>query len=459
MKKTAAGGWLAAVIAGLILAIAGQAFGAAPVVARQWPMKKDRDDVVIETTHYTIRTDLGAEAGQAIATHQEVLFLELYRRMGEIKKGRSLAQKFKVLAVAKKERYLTVVGKDHDKSQGMFMPSDATLACWGAPEKLDMVLETLRHEGTHQFVHLFISSQCPVWFNEGMATLYEHGRFANGRLDVEQMAPEYLYTLKKAIAAKELIPLPRFIATTHDDWSGRMKEGTPGHIQYAQAWALTYFLAYADGGKYQGPFQQYITLITKGQSLPKTWETIFGADYAPLEAKLTAWVQAQKTVYALDCRNQLRMLGCLLAKGRARPDLYPDLKTFRQNVIDEKFGRWTIPLGPEDRIASSDKQAMAKMFRCDMDLRPGDDSSYELVPQGEALPVVRCRHHGAVVLETAYDAQATESGGVSVVSRPAGEVPPTKSGPARPGPVKSAATKAPATKAPAAKPAPAARGE
>jgi len=401
--------WLVAAILPVLLAA--EAAGA----ARGWPMRRQGKDLLIETPHYSIQTDLGPEIGQTIARHQEALYAELYRRMGKIKSRGKMTDRLNVLVFETYERYRRELGSDVENTAGIFIPYKDVLACWGPADRLDRILQLLRHEGTHQFVRHFIGKECPVWLNEGLAQFYEHGQIRGDRLEVGAVIPGKLARLKRAIEQGETILLDRMLRMSNTEWVGAVHSGaTHAGLQYDQAWAMVHFLAYGGGKKYQGAFFQFIYYLARGREPWRAWERVFGTDYDGFEKHWREYVRDLEPSSDLECRLHLEMLGRLLYWARDKKELITDIVTFRRAVLDGKLGMWSMTTSDGLRIAGDDTEQLASLFKCPGDERPDAETSYELVsnPDG-GTPILRCSHHGGLVFETRY-VKDPESGEVDV---------------------------------------------
>ena len=390
----------------------------------RWPVRKLGTDLVVETPHYHIRTDLGPDVGQTVASHQEALYAELYRRMGNIKKPKAV-QRFEVLVLSTQERYLLEMGDAARGSRGIFMARRDVLACWGFANELDVVLSTLRHEGTHQFVAHFIGPQCPVWLNEGLATFFEQGEFLQGRLEVGQVAPGRVAALRRAIEKGQLVPISRMLDLTYQEWLGAVHSGgSAASLQYDEAWAMVHFLAYGGNQKYRAAFLQFIYYIARGEDGTQAWEKTFGTNSKAFEDRWREYVEALQPDTQLDCKSHLRALGLLLLRVADKTEVPKDMATFRQAAIEDRLGKWTLQSSDGTLVSSEDRDKVADLFKCPLDKRPDAETSYELVPDPTGgPPVVRCRRHAGIVLETQY-VKDSESGrmDVTVVARPAASV-------------------------------------
>ena len=93
---------------------------------------------------------------------------------------------------------------------------------------------TLVHEIVHPFMEANFPA-CPVWFNEGLGSLYEASREHEGH--IRGLTNWRLPALQQGIREGRLLPFERLLAMTDDQFYGE-DSGT----NYAQARYLCYFL-------------------------------------------------------------------------------------------------------------------------------------------------------------------------------------------------------------------------
>jgi len=408
------GAWAAAVLIADLAGGSAEAGGA-------WPIREADGERIVQTPHYTVRTELDPDAAQMIASQQEALFLELARRMGDVRTPR-ITRPLAVCVFSTRPQYEGEMGPEAKGSRGIFVPAKDVLACWGGTDELDLLLEVLRHEGTHQLVWHCIGPQCPVWLNEGLAVFYEHAQFRQGGLEVGQVPPGRVASLRSAMAGGTLIPLARMRTMSNKDWVAAVNsKAAHASLQYDEAWAMVHFLAYGGNQKYRAAFLQFIYYVARGEKGDRVWERVFGTDDQAFEDRWREYVASLQPSAELDCRAQLQVLGLLLLHAYKNPEFTRDLASFRRAVLDGRLGKWTMKSDAGFTIASDEKDRLAALFRCPNDKRAGVESSYELVPDpAGGPPGLRCRHHGAVVLETEYR-KDPETGkmDVCVVARPA----------------------------------------
>jgi hypothetical protein len=409
-------GVLAGVVA--VAAIGGGYLAAAPAI-KTWPMKQDGDFTAVETPHYRVRSDMGVDITQIIATHQEALYLSLLQRMGSFKPAVVVTiPHLDVLAVKTKEKYEEVAGKDAKGSQGIFSPSASQITTWNSPDNLDTIVQTLRHEGTHQFTMLYLGPKCPIWLNEGLAEFFKYGQYRDGQLVTGQVPISTLMSLRKTIADGKFVPVADLVSMPAEEWSNAVKaKGAGASGQYNEAWAMVHCLEAADNGKYRDAFIKYMSMVARGNQLQQAWNVSFGAPPAAFEKRFLEYIAALKPTEGIGCRGNLNLLGALVLKSHGS---ITNMKALREFALAGNLGDWNMTYGDGLKVEFKDTDLIKMVFRCPEDTSKGDTPSYELVPGKDGEPmIVRCRHHPGFTLETAWSKNDRDGWNLDVVARPA----------------------------------------
>jgi len=377
---------------------------ASPVALGAWSVKREGRYFIIETRHYKVSTDISAKMAQIIARHMEAVYAEYYRRMAGVSHRRS-GKRFQVVVFKNGADYAGFVGAGGINSRGIFIWHRNTLASFGTEGDLDLILRVLRHEGFHQFAIAFIGYKIPIWLNEGMAVFFENSEWSEGRLKIGLVPAGRLATLKRARADNQLIPLRKMLLLSNEEWSMNIQIGTQtGTLQYAQAWSMVHFLVYGDKGRYRRHLELYISKIAGGQTHRQAFEKVFGGDVAGFEKRWLAYIDSLKVADYVRCRHHLTLLLQLLDANRERPEIYKDMKTFYEAVVNQKLGQWEAWTPDGLGVKSDDTKAIKRLFLCPKDSSRKKPYSYEFAPAEKdsasakaGLPDIICRHHSGMI--------------------------------------------------------------
>lgn len=241
-----------------------------------------------ETRHYTVHTNLPGQTAKRAAKHLDrfyIVYRELLSSVPGDPPGRQRVFLFK--DKADYVRGLGGLGLDTGMLQstgGLFWASQSSAnlasylgedSAWG----YDRMIETLQHEGFHQFAYAKIGSELPHWVNEGMAEYFEIAKLRGRRIKRGLLPADRLVTLREAKAEGELLPFGELLRLDHESWGRNMTSGSPqGHLQYLQSWITTHFLLHGDGGRYRQRFGGYLKLLAKGADSSEAFRTAFKTD-------------------------------------------------------------------------------------------------------------------------------------------------------------------------------------
>ena len=113
------------------------------------------------------------------------------------------------------------------------------------------------HEGWHQYTQTMFRGRLPVWLEEGVATYMEGYKF-RGKTPVfyPWANSERFDQLRDAEGAGTLLPLRQLLTSSPQQELQATDRRELNY--YAQVWALTHFLAEAEGGKYRPGLNQLL---------------------------------------------------------------------------------------------------------------------------------------------------------------------------------------------------------
>jgi cytochrome c-type biogenesis protein CcmH/NrfG len=146
------------------------------------------------------------------------------------------------------------------------------------------------HELTHYFLRNTVSSQVPLWFNEGLAEFYSTFSASRDAVAVGLPVAEHLAWLHQ----QPLIPLKELFSITHD--SKEYHEGNRQGVFYAESWALVHYLMIGNPAR-RDQLGTYVGLVASGKSIDDAFHAAFHTSYDDLERELRKYVRAYTMNY------------------------------------------------------------------------------------------------------------------------------------------------------------------
>ncbi len=362
---------------------------AATAVAKEYKLR---------TSHYTIRTDVGAAFAKELATVMEAIYKNYRGRLKTL--GRNRKGRHSVLVFEDRDAYVGFVGAQHANSGGIYMPSEKTLATYQSGQSYARMIETLKHEGFHQFLHSYVKYPVPLWVNEGLAQVFESAIRKDSGGFVSGDAPRWRVAhIRKAVKDGDVFDLKKLFSLTHEQWGANMANRRRSMLQYNQSWSVVHFLAYAKNAKYRKRLMAYLRLFDKKTDFDTAFRKVFGRDIKSFNKAWRRYVtdELRASNRAVDI-DHMRSL-CLLLGTLAKKD--KTLETIEQ--------LYEIVSRGEVRLVIRGKSPDAKAE--DMFTSPGDPRvkdagdkkpdkpilSYIVEPPlgraDPAWPTLRCTHH------------------------------------------------------------------
>lgn len=357
---------------------------------------------VVETKHYTISTDVSQEFAEEIADTMETVYAAYERVFRKIKGG--VSQRMAVRVTKTREEYLKLVGPDQANTGGIFMPGRNMLATFLEGQGKSTLHEVLYHEGFHQFMAARIGA-CPIWLNEGLATLFQHSVKEGKSLDPKGVPPGKLRLVQKAMAEGKGFTLRDLVLMGHAEWQRNMASDiTVGALEYFQSWLLVHFLAFAEGGRYQSNLNNYIMLVKGGAEATDALSKAFGTNLGAMEKAWRKYIEKLEPTPILVCKEnmtKLAMLAALYVKAQKKPiesmeSLYAD--------VSKQAVKFEIPIAKDMTMKSSDVGMLQGLFRCPCD-KGKEPISYEIATERTVegpYPEFLCRGHGKTVLRALW---------------------------------------------------------
>ncbi|MEM6749547.1 MAG: DUF1570 domain-containing protein [Planctomycetota bacterium] len=342
-----------------------------------------------ESKHYTVHTNLSSREVKPLVQHMDAVYASYLRLF---KNFRSQTGAREPLYLVRNQNdymsFLASQGINAAGSGGMFYvyggANNSGLITWVDDKPLSFTLETLQHEGFHQFAWDRLGPTLPLWANEGLAEYFGYARMdKRGKLVTGLTPGSAVRPIKQAVEQGQAMPIRELVYITSQQWGANLRSGDPiGHIQYAQSWAMVHFLLNADRQKHRKPFFKYLELISKRSDPTRAWNESFGPDVIDaLEARWRTYVLEELEVDPHSTAvERLQLVGSWMNRRRLADQPIPEtLDDMRKAMLADGVDR-----------ALAQIQGHGNRQRAD----PDDDPLSYLDPQGQRQPFVLLRKPG-----------------------------------------------------------------
>ncbi|MFP4053275.1 MAG: DUF1570 domain-containing protein [Phycisphaerae bacterium] len=274
-----------------------------------------------ETSYYIIYTDLPIDQVREAAMRMTCMAEEYHDRT----KGFSgtIRRKFPFFLFSKREDYHRAGGVPG--SAGVYMYGRALMAI----AKGSFTWHVVQHEGFHQFVHMVIRGNIPIWVNEGLAEYFGNGIWTGDGL-VTGVAPGgRIARVQGHIKKGKILPMLEMLTMTHKEWNSQL-----AIRNYDQAWSMVHFLVHAEDGKYREAFGKFINDISRGRNWEKSYVRRFGRDTKAFEKKYSQWWLARDKNESADLytRAVVETLTSYLARAQVMDRKYDNAEEFFRSI-------------------------------------------------------------------------------------------------------------------------------
>lgn len=219
-----------------------------------------------DSKYYQILTDLDADKACEARLRVTLMFEEYAKRTRGFA-GNGINGKLPFMLFRNIDDYIAAGGPPG--TAGVF--NGQRLMAAADPRFGDRVWSTVQHEGFHQFVVGAVGGDIPIWANEGLAEYFAEGQFTGDDFITGLIPAERLKRIKSRFEKNEFKSLRDMMMLAHEVWNA---EGSI--VNYDQAWSMIHFLAHADDGKYQKPFNGFLRAVSNGDKWESAWERNFG---------------------------------------------------------------------------------------------------------------------------------------------------------------------------------------
>lgn len=256
--------------------------------------------------YYVIYTDLGIDVAAEASARMTAMAEEYYLRTKDF--GGVIRSRLPFYLYSRSEDYLAAGGVPGSAGQFSGGRQGVLMALAGSQPSLSL-WHIVQHEGFHQFAHMVIGGQLPVWVNEGLAEYFGLGIWTGDGFVTGTIPQGRLEAVREYIKEDKITPLANFLVMSSDEWLGafsrkqtekdKSKDGPKGQegesdsdrvqINYDQAWSMVHFLVHAENGKYRRSFSGFIADISAGMEWQASFKTRFGTNVKAFEQKYRQW--------------------------------------------------------------------------------------------------------------------------------------------------------------------------
>lgn len=231
------------------------------------------------TRHYEVFTDLPESEARPFAQHMDLVYSEYAKRLKAFPQRDSKLVRLYVFS--SEEQYLLGLsskGFNALNTAGIFFRTfdETGLAIFVRGYERRRMLQTLQHEGFHQFAHQRIGDTMPMWANEGLAEYFGEGLLLGRTMQTGLAPASRILRVREAINSGDIFSFEEMLTMTNAQWNARVSAGDRrAAVMYDQAWSMAHFLVHANGGRYAGPFEQYLMALGQGKTPEQAFEQAF----------------------------------------------------------------------------------------------------------------------------------------------------------------------------------------
>jgi tetratricopeptide (TPR) repeat protein len=240
----------------------------------------------ITSNHYELRTDLPEKTAQEMLevlerTHQE--YVKLFPPPAGLPPTRGEVYIYATLATFQINSELSM-GQSADNALGYYHPGFKSVHLYQNPDQGGIeTLDTLRHEGWHQYVDRFIPA-LPRWLNEGLAEYFGAMEIVDGKA-VHKLQRQRLQTLRAFLARRgQMMSMQDLITSTTVQFMSNPS------VSYGQAWSVVYMCMELHPDRYRDVLLAFIARIQAGETRELAYQASFGR--IDLEAMQRDWTEA-----------------------------------------------------------------------------------------------------------------------------------------------------------------------
>jgi len=321
--------------------------------------------------YYIIYSDLDANAVREASARMSAMAEEYHRRTKDF--AGAIRTRLPFYLFSKPEDYYDAGATKG--SAGVYHPGRRVLMALAEHGTTDQLWHVVQHEGFHQFVHMVIRGQIPVWVNEGMAEYFGEAIWTGDGFITGLIPPARLRALQGHIRGDKILPFRDMLLMSYEEWSeavedsGSSHEGPKGpkapgshgagkggseeidrsRVNYDQAWSMVHFLVHADEGKYRRAFSAMIRDISRGREWIAAFQARFGRNVKAFEKRYRDWwlAQPENPTTDLYIKAVVQTLTSFLARAVSQGQKFQTAEEFfreaRSGNLKSHRAQWLPP--------------------------------------------------------------------------------------------------------------------
>ena len=356
----------------------------------------------INTRHYRLHTDLDDDFAQNLGQLLDNMYDEYAQRLAVIAGGAEIPR-LEVYLFRTQKEYLKFSHGRLKNTGGVFVPDQNLLAAYLEIQGRDGIRRTLQHEAFHQFAFNAISTDLPIWLNEGLAQFFEEGLWNGDGFLLGEVPPRRIRKLQYDLKYDRMIPFATLLSMTGKEWSQRLwASRADGATQYSQSWAMVHFLAMAkdaDGDYlYRPRLLKMLRLLHEGKGSEEAFRLAFGSNIRGFEQRFLEYAGALRSTPEATLIEHQDVLADLLADFNRNGKRFDDAESFRKFVVT---GRFHLHYTHDDLEWDTDKNMNTYFSDLKGNLFRPDELFFSL-RSGSPIPDIVCRCGDQLQLRTRF---------------------------------------------------------
>ncbi len=235
----------------------------------------------VKTSHYFLSTDHSMDYAKRMVKELEGIY-KAYDKQFRAAKRKNTRLRFRVIMFKNRtlySKYTAGVTGSHfaaTRTAGFYSPILKQLVLWDNRN----VVETLYHEGFHQFLDFFLENP-PRWFNEGLAEVFETAKKQpDGTFKFFEINQQDLRLVKTYIQRNQAYTIEKLLNLPVADFYKNARK------TYPLSWSLCYFLIHGERGAFRSLMTRFFQSLLKGESPKEAYKKAFGKmDMAELDQR------------------------------------------------------------------------------------------------------------------------------------------------------------------------------